>query len=194
LDNNKVTISALALNGWQRITRVKGNSLMSWGTQVYIHPSDKFTFNYSSFLGTDKADSVRKWRIYHNVYAVFQFTGKLGVTAGFDFGTEQVNKGSNDTHVWYTPVSILRFKPGNNWTLAVRAEYFSDKNGVIIATGTPNGFKTAGFSLNLDRTIGEYLSWRTEFRTFRSKDPVFIKNNIPVRHNRAITTSLALAF
>jgi hypothetical protein len=29
-DNGKFSLSALALNGWQRITRVNGNSLMSW--------------------------------------------------------------------------------------------------------------------------------------------------------------------
>ena len=35
-NNGKLQFSVLALNGWQRITRVEGNSLMSWGTQVYI--------------------------------------------------------------------------------------------------------------------------------------------------------------
>jgi hypothetical protein len=193
-NNGKVTLSALALNGWQRITRVNGNSLMSWGTQVYVKPSDKLTLNYSTFLGTDKPDATRLWRIFHNLYAIFQFNDKVGFTAGFDIGTEQVSKGSSEKNTWYTPVGILRFTPNTNWAIAIRGEYYSDEDGVIISTGTPNGFKTAGFSLNVDRSIGGNLLWRTEFRTFSSKDEIFMKGNSLQKNNSAITTSLALAF
>jgi hypothetical protein len=193
-DNGKVSLTALALNGWQRITRVNGNSLMSWGTQVFVKPTDKITFNYSTFIGTDKPDSARLWRIYHNLYTIFQFNDKIGLTAGFDIGTEQVSKGSSDKNTWYTPVAILRFTPNSNWAIALRGEYFNDENGVIISTGTPNGFKTFGASLNVDRSIGGHLLWRTEFRTFSSKDEIFTKNNSLQNNNSAVTTSLALTF
>jgi hypothetical protein len=198
-DNGKVSLTALALNGWQRITRVNGNSLMSWGTQVFVKPTDKVTLNYSTFLGTDKPDSARLWRIYHNLYAIFQFNDKIGCTAGFDIGTEQVIKGSSDKNTWYTPVGIIRFTPNSNWAVAIRAEYFSDENSVVIpiaigTTGTPNGFKTFSVSLNVDRNICEHLLWRTEFRTFSSKDGIFIKDNSLKKNNSAITTSLAITF
>ena len=105
-----------------------------------------------------------------------------------------MSKGSNDKNIWFTPVGILRFTPNNKWAIAIRGEYFSDENGVIISTGTPNGFKTFGSSLNVDRTFGEHLLWRTEFRTFSSKDAIFIKENTSKKNNSAITTSLALTF
>ena len=65
--NNKWDFSVLALNGWQRIKRVDGNSLMSFGTQVTYKPGGKVTLNYSTFIGTDKADSVRQMRYFHNI-------------------------------------------------------------------------------------------------------------------------------
>ena len=83
-DNNKWLISALALNGWQRIQRVQGNSLMSWGTQVQFKPSEKTTINYSTFLGTDNPDSLRQWRYFHNVYGIFQLSGQWGLILDFD--------------------------------------------------------------------------------------------------------------
>ena len=193
-DNGKVSLTALALNGWQRITRVSGNSLMSWGTQIFVKPSDKVTLNYSTFIGTDKPDSTRLMRVYHNLYAIFQFSDKIGLTAGFDIGTEQVSKGSSDKNTWYTPVGILRFTPNSSWAIALRGEYFDDENGVIIATGTTNGFKTFGASLNIDKSFGEHLLWRTEFRTFSSKDEIFMKDNVAQKNNSAVTTSLALTF
>ena len=193
-DNGKITLSGLALNGWQRITRVSGNSLMSWGTQIYVKPADKVTLNYSTFIGTDKPDSARLMRIYHNLYAIFQFNDKWGLTAGFDIGTEQVSKDSSDKNTWFTPVGIIRFKPNSNWAFAIRGEYFDDENGVIIATGSPNGFKTMGASVNIDRVIGEHLMWRIEYRTFSSKDEIFTKDDQLQKNNSAITTSLALTF
>ena len=193
-NNGKVYLAALALNGWQRITRVSGNSLMSWGTQVSLKPTDKITFNYSTFLGTDKPDSARLWRIYNNLYAILQFNEKIGLTVGFDIGTEQKTKGGNDKNTWYTLVGILRITPGKDWAIGLRGEYFNDENGVIIATGSPNGFKTSGFSMNIDRRFGDHFLWRIEFRNFKSKDEIFIKGDESRNTNSAITTSFALSF
>jgi hypothetical protein len=193
-DNSKWFVSALALNGWQRITRVSGNSLMSWGTQLTFKPSDKITVNYSSFIGTDKPDSSRQWRYFHNSYGIFQLTSKLGLTLGFDFGQEQASKGNSKLYTWYSPGVILRVTPNSNWAMALRGEYYCDKNGVIISTGTVNGFQTVGFSFNVDRSIGDHFLWRTELRTLNSKDKIFGEDNGLLNTNPAITTSFALSF
>jgi hypothetical protein len=192
--DGKLGLSALALNGWQRITRVNANSLMSWGTQVVVKPTDKITLNYSTFLGTDRPDSARLWRIYHNIYGIFQFTDKIGLTAGVDLGTEQVSKGSKDKSNWWAPVVILRFTPAAQWAFALRGEYFSDENGVIIATGTPNGFKTSGLSLNVDYLPIPNVALRIEGRTFNSKDDIFIKNGVSKSNAAAVTLSAAVSF
>ena len=192
--DSKWLLSVLALNGWQRITRVPGNSLMSWGTQLTFTPSAKVTINWSTFLGTDKPDSARLWRIYHNLYGIFQLSEKVGLTLGFDIGREQVSKGSSDKNTVYSPVAIVKFTLNDKWAIAVRGEYYSDENGVIISTGTPNGFKTFGASLNLDRNISSNFVWRTEFRTLHSKDAVFARANSFTDNNSFITTSLALKF
>jgi hypothetical protein len=192
--DSKWLLSALALNGWQRIQRVPGNSLMSWGTQVTFTPSGKVTINYSTFLGTDKPDSARLWRIYHNLYGIFQLNDKIGLTLGFDIGTEQVSKGNSNKNTVYSPVAIVRFTPNNKWAIAVRGEYYSDENGIFIATGTPNGFKTFGASVNFDRNVTGNFVWRTEFRTLHSKDAVFVKANSVTDNNSFVTTSLALKF
>jgi hypothetical protein len=192
--NSKWLFSALALNGWQRITRVPGNSMMSWGTQITYTPSSKVTINWSSFWGTDKPDSARQIRFYNNLYGIFQLGDKFGLIAGLDIGSEQVSKGSRDKNILYSPVAIAKFTPNEKWAIAVRGEYYSDGNGIIISTGTPNGFKTFGASVNVDRTITGNVVWRTEFRTLHSKDAVFTKANSFTNNNSFITTSLALKF
>ena len=191
-NDSKWLLSALALNGWQRIQRVSGNSLMSWGTQITFIPSGKVTINWSTFLGTDKPDSARLIRFYNNLYGIFQLNNKIGLTLGFDIGREQVSKGSGDKNTVYSPVAILRFTPNDKWAIAIRGEYYSDENGIIISTGTPNGFKTFGASINFDRNITNNFVWRTEFRTLQSKDAVFSKAGSMTGNNSFVTTSLAL--
>jgi len=193
-DNGKWLLSGMALNGWQRITRVNGNSLMSWGTQIQYKPSDKVLLNYSTFIGTDKPDSARLSRLFHNVYGVFSVTDKFGITAGFDIGTEEKTPGSDDKNTWYSPVLILKYAISDKWAIAARGEYYSDENGVIIATGTPNGFKTTGFSLNIDHSPAKNVLVRVEARNLSSKDEIFVKPAGTTNNNTFVTGSIAVIF
>ncbi|WP_107685829.1 porin [Niastella populi] len=193
-DNGKWLLSALALNGWQRIQRVSGNSLMSWGTQLQFKPTDKVLLNYSTFLGTDKPDSARRWRYFHNVYSIVQLSDKLEATLGFDLGQEQASKGESKLNTWYAPVIILRYAPVDQWAVAVRGEYYNDEHGVIIGTGTPNGFKTTGLSTNIDYMPVNHLALRLEGRWLSSKDRIFVKKESWSANNAAITFSAAVSF
>ena len=193
-NNNKWVLSAMALNGWQRIQRVNGNSLMSWGTQIQFKPSSKVLLNYSTFIGTDKPDSARQNRLFHNFYGIFNVTDKFGVTAGFDIGTEDKTPGSSEKNTWYSPVVILKYSFNNKWAIAARAEHYNDKNGVIIATGSPNGFQTTGYSFNIDHSPSSNVLVRLEVRSLDSKDAIFSKANSITNTNSFITGSLAVSF
>jgi hypothetical protein len=192
--DGKLQLAALALNGWQRITRVEGNSLLSWGTQVIYKPSDKVTLNYSTFIGTDKPDSARLWRYHNNLYGTFQLSEKIGLITSLDIGFEQQTPKDKKLNTWYTPVAILRIAPNSNWAFAFRGEYFSDANGVIIGTGTPNGFKTTGASVNVDYSPLTNVLLRLELRHLTSKDEIFEKEATNSRNNTAITFSTAIGF
>lgn len=193
-NDGKWLLSAFALNGWQRITRVEGNSLMSSGTQVTYKPSEKLTLNYSTFLGTDKPDSARLWRYHNNLYGIFQLSEKVGLIASIDYGLEQKVPNSNALNRWYTPVGILRLTPNRQWAVALRGEYFSDRNAVIISTGTPNGFKTTGASLNIDYLPQPNMALRLEGRYLNSKDDIFAKDGHARDNNTAISFSTAISF
>lgn len=192
-DNGKWIVSGMALNGWQRITRVNGNSLMSWGTQLQYKPSDKVLLNYSSFTGTDKPDSARLSRFFHNLYGIFTLSDKVGLTLGFDIGTEEKIPNANNSNTWYAPVGILKYTINNKWAIAGRVEHYNDRNGVIISTGTPNGFQTTGYSLNIDYAPMKNVLVRLEGRSFNSKDAVFKKGNTTTKNNSFVAASIAVS-
>jgi hypothetical protein len=191
-DDGKWLVSGLVLNGWQRIQRVPGNSTPAFGHQITYKPTVRLTLNSSSFVGNDKPDSTRQMRYFYNFYGIFQATEKLGITFGFDVGAEQMAKKSSKYNWWYTPVVIVRLKTSEKTALAARAEYYSDANGVIISTNTPNGFWTWGYSLNFDYALSDNALWRVEARGFSSKDAIF--GAVPTRQNQLLATSLSLSF
>jgi hypothetical protein len=192
--DEKLYLSAMYLNGWQRIQRVDGNSTPGFGTQATYKPTGSITLNYSTFIGNDKPDSVSQMRYFHNLYGIFQLTDKFGVIAGVDFGSEQKVKGSSSYNTWYSPVLIARFSLSEKVRIAARGEYYADKNGVIISTGTVNGFKTLGYSLNFDYLPFENVMWRVEAKSLNSKDPIFTCDDISKKQNFFLTTSIAVSF
>ncbi|MEK7256650.1 MAG: porin [Bacteroidota bacterium] len=192
--SGKWFLAAFYLNGWQRIQRVDGNQTPGFGTQITFYPSSSVTLNSSTFIGNDKPDDVRQMRYFHNFYGIFQINETWAATLGFDVGAEQIAKGESEHNTWYSPVFLLKYDPGR-WAVSGRVEYYTDENGVIIATGTPNGFKTFGYSLNVDCAVRDNVLWRIEGRGFSSEDEIFTdRNGEPSTTNFFITTALSVGF
>jgi hypothetical protein len=186
--SEKFNASFLVLNGWQKIKKPNYIQNPSFGVQLNYKPTSKLLLNYSNFIGTDKADSIHSWRLFHNLYAIYEPSKKFGIIAGFDIGTDKYT--ATDYDVWYAPVCILRYKPKEKYSIAVRGEYYNDKKQILIATSTPNGFQTWGVSSNFDIQIKDNVLWRIECKDYFSKDKIFSDD----KNNFAITTSLALKF
>lgn len=193
-DNNKWLLSGLFLNAWQRIQRPEGNNTPAFGTQITYIPNSKVKLNYSTFAGNDKPDATRQMRYFHNLYGIIQMTDKLFVTTGFDYGVEQKSKGSSDYNQWYSPVLLVKINFNDKWGATGRWEYYSDEEGVIIDTGTANGFKTRGISLNLDYMPLDNAVLRIEGKVYESKGEIFPRGLQLVNHNASLTASMAISF
>jgi len=191
--NDSWEVIALICNGWQRIEKVAGNSIPSFGTQLIYSPGEKTTLNWSTFIGTDDPDEARRMRYFNNFYGQFTVNDKIELIAGFDVGAQE-RLHSADYDVWYGPVIIAQYKFGEQWAMAFRAEYFDDENGVINNTMTPNGFKTSGVSLNFDYRPYQTVAIRLEGRWFNSRDQVFMDGRSFRRDNAFIVASLAIRF
>jgi hypothetical protein len=192
--NEKWEIAGLILNGWQRIQRLKGNSMPSFGTQINYSPNEKVTFNWSTFIGTDDPDTTRRMRYFNNFYGQFQISDMFGLIAGFDIGAQQRVKSSSVYDHWFSPVLIAQYSLNKTWKTAFRVEYYQDETGVIIPTGTQNGFKTTGFSLNLDYAPTQNILCRLEGRWLNSKDRIFETRTSFTENNFIIATSISIRF
>ncbi|MGF7217410.1 hypothetical protein GGR92_003584 [Spirosoma lacussanchae] len=195
--NGKWTLLGSALNGWQRIKKVEGYTGPSFSTQVQFRPSSRLTLNWSSFLGSDRPDSLRQGRFFNNLYAIINPAGRVGLILGFDIGADRkpvtdsgqrVGKGA---YIWYSPVMIARLKTSATSYLNGRVEYYDDRNGVII--GTPD-FRTWGYSLGYDYAILPTALFRIEGKLYNSQTSIFATQSGTGRSNASLTTSLAVSF
>jgi hypothetical protein len=187
-------ISALILNGWQKIARDDGNTTPAFGHQIRYTPDKNLTINSSSFIGNIFPDGQRRWRYFHNLYAIFTLTKRLALTGGFDCGMQQQSIHSRAYHYWYSPILIARYKIGQKLCISSRAEYYHDPDQVIIITNARNGFRTMGYSANLDIQCSERAVWRIEYRRLMSSDREFLTDDGATRENQFMTTSLAISF
>ena len=121
--SQKWEMAALVVNGWQRIQRVEGNSLPSFGTQLIYKPTERASINWSTFIGTDDPDQIRRMRYFSNLYSQLSLSNKWSLTAGFDLGAQQRSKGSSDYDLWMAPVVIGRYQINERWASALRLEY-----------------------------------------------------------------------
>ena len=182
----KLAVSFMVLNGWQRLQKPDYTQKPSFGLQVNYKPNEKLTFNYSNFIGSDKPDSVKSFRHFHNLYLQYEPTKKFGIIAGFDIGSDKNDL--NSYGIWYSPVLILRQSINTKTRVALRGEYYNDKEQIIISTGTSNGFQTFGLSSNFDHDITDKIRVRFESKIYHSKDKIFKNNN----NNFSLTTNMTI--
>ncbi len=190
--NEKWTIAGFITNGWQRIYRTDKNNLPAIGHQVIFAPSKKYTFTSSSYIGIENKNGIYFMRYFHHFNALFNWHKKVGFLVGFDSGIQQKTIADFSSSYWFAPIIMLQYKPSDKIAFAVRGEYFSDVNNVVIVSSTP--FETAGYSLNIDYKILPQLTWRIEGRGFYSLSNSFLFHNQPSHHNWAITTSVSTRF
>lgn len=186
--------SALILNGWQRIQRADGNTTPTFGHQLTYQPSPQLTLNSSSLIGNDQSDRDRKMRYFHNFYAQYQFDERWGLIAGFDIGAQQKVRGSDSYDIWLSPVLIGRYRYSDTVSIAARAEYYQDINGVIVETNAPNGFRTQSYSANIDYQFLKNINLRAELRKFYSKDKIFTHDDGLNKDSLIFTTAMIFTF
>ncbi|MEZ4901697.1 MAG: porin [Spirosomataceae bacterium] len=183
----KLSFALLVLNGWQKIRKPDYIQKPSCGIQVSFKPIERLLLNYSNFLGTDQADSLKAFRSFHNLYLQYNATQKIAFIWGFDIGSDKYQP--KNYGIWYSPVLIARYAFNDKIKIAFRTEHYNDKHQIIIPTNTTNGFQVTGLSANLDYNITPKAQVRLEGKRYKSKDGIF---NHHSKENYSLTTNLSL--
>lgn len=191
--NEKWEVSGIISNGWQRIQRVEGSSMISGGKQIIYKPKNGVVLNWSTFVTTEDPDTSRRYRYFSNIYGLFDISKKWHLIAGFDFGLEQTSSGASSYNPWYAPVTILQYKHTDKLQFAIRSEYFHDDGGIIIPVqSNATGFRTFINSFNIDYKPYKNVALRFEGRYLKSDDNIFTRGQDYIDDNLFFIVSLAV--
>jgi hypothetical protein len=193
--NGQWYLSGLLLNGWQRIQRADDNSTPSFGHQLTYKPNDRLVLNSSSFIGNEQSDQDRKMRYFHNFYAQYKLNSFWSVLFGLDLGAEQRVRGSQEYNIWYAPVAIVKYQMTDQLSFAARAEYYRDRDGVIVKTNANDGFTVEGYSINVDYKLSDSMTLRSELKSLNCSEALCSKANTnSAQDNVMLTSSFAVSF
>jgi hypothetical protein len=192
-----VSVSLLAINGWQNIHET--NNAKSAGLQIQVKPSDKVLLNYSNYVGDEASDHEgdddpdAALRFFNNFYASFALSDRLSIAGCFDLGLQQ-RPGGADGATWWAGALLGRVTLSPQWSLGLRAEHYSDPDEVVVVTGTDEGFVTTSGSVNLDYRPVQPVVLRLEGRLFRSRDEVWPTREGLGKNSGVLVSSLAISF
>lgn len=172
------------LNGWQNL--VETNADKALGTQIVFRPSDRFSITHNGFVGNEAG-----LRIFQDLFFKYRVSDGWDCAFAIDFGLQRRPAGDGFAS-WYATSFQNRFRLGESTYVAVRLESYTDPEGVIVPTKTPNHFQVLGASVNLDRKLTRELTFRNEARWLHSRDAVFPSGNGPKEDTVFGVTSLAL--
>jgi hypothetical protein len=131
-------------------------------------------------------------RYFQNLYAILSPCKKIGISLGFDYGLEQKSKGDRHYNSWYGCVAIARYQSCKKLAIALRGEYYYDRDNVIVNRATFPDFRCSGLSLNLDYQIRSNAVLRVEGKTYHAEQRIFTKGSALTMDNTVLTAVLAV--
>jgi hypothetical protein len=185
--NDKTDFTLWIANGWQKIQVEDNTVALSLGTKIHRKINSNLSVDYANFLVNDNPYSLWMPRFFNNFFFTYT-SGDWGFIGGVDVGIERAFQSNRN---WQGYTFSTRKKIADAWHMALRGEYYSDPNAIILN----EGMKITGISTNLDYQIQENALFRLEFRQFLNPDPLFTLpgGNFSIG-NYALTSSLSVRF
>lgn len=180
------------MQGWQNISET--NSAKSFGLQ-YKKNFQFITLTYNNYFGDEKIIPGQKnrFRTYHNFIGEMSLRDNLKIQGSADLGT-QAQQNNTGTDTWHAFALSFQYKLDSKNLIAWRAEKYFDPDQSNVQTNSPNGFRVISASINYDYIPTNNINWRTEFKSYQSRDAIFPSSNKVDKLGSLIVSSIAISF
>lgn len=126
--NENLSVAAFVINGYFHLSRP--NDQPSYGAQWSYKMTPRLTATQTIYWGPDQTNtSLEFWRLYGN--HILEWKGDdLTVAASYDIGTESVANQPGSPRAFVMGGNMVgRWHITGPWTVAVRPEFYWDRNG-----------------------------------------------------------------
>ena len=174
-----LTANIYVVNGWDTFN--DNNKGKTFGTSFLLTPMEPLSMNFNFMYGPEQTDNSTHYRFLFDWVGTFKATKNLTFVVNADFANEAkdpLNGGRNSR--WYGVAGYAKYDFTDWFSLSIRGEYFSDKNGV--RTGIAQNLKE--ITITPEIRVIKNLLLRPEYRHdwsnkdgFDSHHNTFVKKN-----------------
>jgi hypothetical protein len=125
---DELTASLYLINGYWHLAYP--NRVPSYGGQLQWKPTSRLTVTETVYYGSDQGNTaIEFWRLYSNFIAEWK-SDDVTIALSYDLGTENVAAQPGTPRAFVTASSLFtRWHIAGPWTIAVRPEFYWDRNG-----------------------------------------------------------------
>jgi hypothetical protein len=126
--SDNLTVTAFIVNGYYHLAHP--NDQPSYGAQWSYKASPRLTMTQTLYTGPDQTNTAFEfWRFYAN--HIVEWKGDdLTLAASYDIGTENIANRQESPRAFVTGGNVVaRWHVSGPWFLAVRPEFYWDRNG-----------------------------------------------------------------
>lgn len=141
--NDVVNAAVFLVNGWDNAT--DNNKGKSFGLSVGVAPMEMFSASVNVIQGPEQTDNNRDNRTLIDIVATIKPIKPLSIILNYDDGKEEnvdgtlLPSGITTDAKWSGLSGIVKYDFNETYSIAVRGEYFDDKDGY--RTGTVQKLK-----------------------------------------------------
>jgi Putative beta-barrel porin-2, OmpL-like. bbp2 len=195
----KLTAQLDVVNGWQNIS--ENNTGKAAGVRLDYAATSRSTLTYYNLFSNEAGSRLR---VFNGIGAKHT-TGRVTLIGEFDLGSQSRPANVDGASTWYGWTAMARVQATPTVAVVGRLEGYTDRDQVIIATGTRTvgsnvvanpAFRGTGASFGVDVTPYARVLWRSEIRGWQNADAVFPDGSktAPSKQSAFAVTSLALSF
>jgi hypothetical protein len=163
----EVSASVMAVQGWDNWH--DNNDAKSFGAQVALTPIPDWSIWLTAMGGPEQADNTSHDRTLYGLTSTWKASDRFTLGGETLYGQEEGLLANGDNAAWSGAAGYFRMDLSNTASLALRAEYFDDGDGV--RTGTAQELKSV--TLTPSCKLGEHTILRGDLRQDWSDQDVF---------------------
>ena len=175
------------VNGWDNTA--DNNSAKSFGLSVGYAPMEQLSMYFNAMYGPEQFENSSNNRFLFDWVATIKPIKNLSVILNADYATEDMGPHAEDAK-WYGFAAIAKYDFSDRYSLAVRAEYFKDEDGV--RTGIKQSMKE--ITITPEIRIAKGLIIRPEYRHDWAGEKTFDSHRDSMNKKSQDTIALALMY
>ena len=153
------TANLYLLNGWDNTD--DNNTGKTFGLSLVVTPIEQLAMNFNFIYGPEQKNNNANNRFLFDWVGTIKPVKNLSIILNADYATEEKDPraGGIDSK-WYGIAGIAKYDFSDRFSLALRGEYFDDRDGA--RTGTAQALKE--ITLTLEFKLAKGLVIRPEYR------------------------------